>query len=173
MAGRRPKPTEQKLLQGNPGRRPLNKNEPKPATGAPTMPRWLSKAARAEWKEIVPILLGMKVLTRADGKALAAYCQSYSMWKQAQEEVDANGITFLEQAAIEDDDGKTVLVTLKIRKNPAVTVAENSMKIMKGFLVEFGLSPASRARLKTENGEESEDPMESFLRRKSASAATQ
>ncbi|MEQ8198694.1 MAG: phage terminase small subunit P27 family, partial [Clostridiaceae bacterium] len=28
--GRKPKPTAIKVLEGNPGKRPLNKNEPKP-----------------------------------------------------------------------------------------------------------------------------------------------
>jgi len=30
MAGRKPKPTALKIIEGNPGKRPLNKNEPKP-----------------------------------------------------------------------------------------------------------------------------------------------
>ena len=36
--GRKPKPTVLKELEGNPGRRPLNKNEPKPNKKAPRCP---------------------------------------------------------------------------------------------------------------------------------------
>ncbi|HZK10243.1 MAG TPA: phage terminase small subunit P27 family, partial [Clostridia bacterium] len=33
--GRKPKPTALKVLEGNPGKRPLNKNEPQPERKAP------------------------------------------------------------------------------------------------------------------------------------------
>lgn len=36
--GRPPKPTAIKELEGNPGKRPLNKNEPKPKQTAPKCP---------------------------------------------------------------------------------------------------------------------------------------
>ncbi len=41
MAGRKPKPTAVKKLEGNPGKRKLNKNEPVPAKGMSTCPDWL------------------------------------------------------------------------------------------------------------------------------------
>ena len=41
MAGRKPKPTAVKKLEGNPGKRKLNMKEPVPAKGMPTCPDWL------------------------------------------------------------------------------------------------------------------------------------
>lgn len=41
MAGRKPKPTAIKELEGNPGKRKLNKKEPKPDKGMPVCPEWL------------------------------------------------------------------------------------------------------------------------------------
>lgn len=38
MRGRKPKPTHLKLLEGNPGHRPINGAEPKPNPGLPTCP---------------------------------------------------------------------------------------------------------------------------------------
>ena len=38
--GRKPKPTAVKQLEGNPGKRQLNANEPKPAARAPSCPKW-------------------------------------------------------------------------------------------------------------------------------------
>ena len=38
MAGRKPKPTAMKNLEGNPGKRKLNKDEPVPAKGMPGCP---------------------------------------------------------------------------------------------------------------------------------------
>lgn len=39
--GRKPKPTAVKQLEGNPGKRQLNANEPKPAARAPSCPKGL------------------------------------------------------------------------------------------------------------------------------------
>ena len=41
MAGRKPKPTAIKKLEGNPGKRKLNTKEPIPAKGMPECPQWL------------------------------------------------------------------------------------------------------------------------------------
>ena len=41
MAGRKPKPTAVKKLEGNPGKRKLNTKEPVPAKGMPDCPEWL------------------------------------------------------------------------------------------------------------------------------------
>ena len=41
MAGRKPKPTALKKLEGNPGKRKLNTKEPVPEKGMPDCPKWL------------------------------------------------------------------------------------------------------------------------------------
>ena len=41
MAGRKPKPTALKKLEGNPGKRKLNMKEPMPEKGMPDCPKWL------------------------------------------------------------------------------------------------------------------------------------
>jgi hypothetical protein len=45
-AGRRPKPTRLKLITGNPGKRPLNRNEPNPKRIIPACPDFLQGEAR-------------------------------------------------------------------------------------------------------------------------------
>lgn len=85
MAGRKPKPTAIKELEGNPGKRKLNKNEPKPEKGMHVCPEWLLPEAKAEWKRLSEKLNQMGVLTEVDIAAFAAYCQSYARWKEAQE----------------------------------------------------------------------------------------
>lgn len=49
MAGRKPKPTEVKKLEGNPGKRKLNTKEPIPAKGMPNCPEWLLPEAKEEY----------------------------------------------------------------------------------------------------------------------------
>jgi phage terminase small subunit len=46
MAGRKPKPTAVKKLEGNSGKRKLNTKEPVPAKGMPDCPEWLLPEAK-------------------------------------------------------------------------------------------------------------------------------
>lgn len=48
MAGRKPKPTARKTLEGNPGKRKINKKEPIPVKGILTCPEWLLPEAKME-----------------------------------------------------------------------------------------------------------------------------
>ena len=88
MAGRKPKPTALKKLEGNPGKRKLNTKEPVPGKGIPDCPKWLLPEAKEEWKRLCQKLSEMGVLTEIDMAAFAAYCQSYARWKEAQEHID-------------------------------------------------------------------------------------
>jgi len=76
--GRKPKPTALKVLEGNPGKRPLNENEPVPPKGSIKCPTWLLPEAKKEWKRLAPPLEAMGVLTIADISAFEGYCQAYS-----------------------------------------------------------------------------------------------
>lgn len=170
MRGRIPKPTAMKEAEDNPGHRPLNHKEPKPGTGVPEMPRWLSKGAKREWKSIVPILLKMKVLTVADGKSLASYCEACATLERAQAHIAKFGDVI--QVYRESKDGDLVCVGMK--PNPSVTIADKQMKLIRGFASEFGLTPASRARLHTDDSDRPTDPLADFMqRRKPAAAVTQ
>ena len=86
MAGRRPKPTALKALQGNPGKRPLNRHEPQPG-GLPKCPKHLDGQARKEWKRISRELIACGLLTEVDRAALAAYCVAWSRWIDAEANV--------------------------------------------------------------------------------------
>ena len=55
MAGRKPKPTALKKLEGNPGKRKLNTKEPVPGKGMSDCPKWLLPEAKEEWKGGFPL----------------------------------------------------------------------------------------------------------------------
>jgi len=143
--GRRPKPTALKRAQGNPGGRPLSKNEPKPG-GTPTCPKHLDKNAKAEWKRISKELTSLGLLTNVDRAALAAYCQCWSRWVSAEEGIAKFG---------------TILKSPKSGfpiQNPHVSIANTALDLLRKFMVEFGLTPSSRSRLTTGTAE----PTDSF-----------
>lgn len=67
--GRKPKPTAIKVLEGNPGKRPLNANEPKPEKKSPKCPSWLEPEAKKEWRRMAKVLERLGVLTEIDAAA--------------------------------------------------------------------------------------------------------
>lgn len=143
MAGRTPKPTALKLLQGNPGRRPLNASEPQPDAGPPEMPTGLSEEAEAEWRRILPILASMRVLTVADSATIAGYCQSFADWIGAQADIREHGRLIEEPITNRMGD----VVGHRLKKNPAITIASDMKKAMRAYASDLGLSPASRTRV--------------------------
>ena len=56
MAGRKPKPTAVKKLEGNPGKRKLNTKEPVPAKGMPACSDWLMPEAKKEWERLAKLM---------------------------------------------------------------------------------------------------------------------
>jgi P27 family predicted phage terminase small subunit len=161
MPGPPPKPTKLKVLTGNPGRRPLNSSEPEPDPGIPAMAAGLTDAAQAEWNRIAPILLKLGVLTIVDGSELAAYCQSYARWLQAEACLDEHGLLVEEPVTNRAGD----VVGHRLKKNPAATIASDMKKAVRAFASDFGLSPASRTRVHGNplNDDEDEDDVDALL----------
>lgn len=143
MAGRRPKPTALKLAQGNPGKRKLNELEPTPEVVDPLVPEYLSKPARRWWEMLSPMLYRLKVLTEADQLALALLCEQAAQADEATKILRKGGIMVKKQ--LYDRGGKKVGTVPVI--NPAFKVQLESMKQLKAFLTEFGITPASRSKV--------------------------
>ncbi|HHY08368.1 MAG TPA: phage terminase small subunit P27 family [Corynebacteriales bacterium] len=150
--GRKPKPTALKVLEGNPGKRPLNKNEPQPERKAPRCPSWLEPEAKKEWKRMAKTLEAIGVLTQVDKAAFAGYCQAYARWREAEEFLSKHGTIFKTPSGY-------------IQQVPQVAIARNYLQIMKDFCSEFGLTPAARTRIRVDTeSATSDDPMETLLR---------
>lgn len=150
MPGGRPaKPTEIRRLQGNPGHRPLNANEPQPEPDSGYCPRHLSRGARAEWRRVVPELKALGLFTVVDRAALEAYCECYATWRTAQDVLEREGLTFIAGQGY-------------IAQRPEVAIANNALKLMRAFMSDFGMTPSSRTRVKAPPKQES-DPFAEFL----------
>jgi P27 family predicted phage terminase small subunit len=148
--GPAPKPTKLKILNGNPGKRPLNDAEPEPTPGA-SMPDWLSPSAKAEWKRIIVELKLHGLVTRLDRAALAAYCQAYAELKWATTTLDKEGRIVAVYAHTEAGDilldSKRKPVAESYKPHPAVKLQRDAFARVKAFLAEFGLTPSSRTRV--------------------------
>lgn len=136
MRGRRPKPTRMKLLTGNPGKRPMNKDEPMPEATIPECPAALGPVARQEWDRLAGELGKLKLLTNLDRAALAAYCGAYALWAESTEAIQKYG------TMVKSPSGYPI-------QSPYVSIANRQAEIMMRIASEFGFTPASRSRIST------------------------
>lgn len=151
MKGRKPIPTGIKELRGNPGKRPLNDREPKPPAEIPTCPSHLTGEARKEWNRIVPELKACGVLTKIDRAALAAYCDAYGTWVEANAKMGKSG-----GLMVKSPNGYPM-------QNPYLSIRNKAFELMHKFLIEFGMTPSSRSRVQVYHPAE-EDKLEQRLK---------
>lgn len=161
--GPRTTPTALKLVRGNPGKRALNHSEPKaPApVKAPSPPAHLDDAAKICWNELAPLLLGMRLLTDADYRALELLCATYSEWRSARVAVANAGATY---ETVNESGGRIV------RAHPAVAIAADAWRRSRQMMIEFGLTPSARATIKLPPAEK-KDPFAEFMSRGKARRA--
>lgn len=132
-------PTPLRLLRGNPGKRKINTNEPQPEPGIPDCPTWLGPKAKRVWDETAPVLAQMRVLTKVDRAALAAYCQTHARWQAVEEFLETNGEVY----PLRDEKGAVRC----LQQYPQVSIARNLLMILRGYQQEFGMTPAARTRI--------------------------
>lgn len=149
MAGRKPIPTKLKQLKGTARKSRINKHEPKPEAVVPLAPNHLSILAIAEWDRVTGELYSLGLLSQIDRASLAAYCQAYGRWVQAEKELNEQGLT------ITTSNGNVI-------QNPLVGTANRAMELMHKFLTEFGMSPSSRARVSATPPQEKSDDLAMF-----------
>lgn len=134
MRGRKPKPTALKLVEGNPGRRPINGREPKPPSTRPTCPAHLSPTAKAEWKRVAGALNRIGLLTQIDRTVLATYCQAYGRWVEAERRLAETPPLLKTPAGY-------------VQVSPWVTISNKQVELMTRLMAELGLTPSARSRL--------------------------
>jgi P27 family predicted phage terminase small subunit len=130
------KPTRIKELEGNPGRRPLPKDEPQPniTEKIPRPPKHLLKLAKKEWHQMAAKLHRLGLLTEIDTAVLALYCQAYGRWIEAEEELEKTGL---------------VIVTTNgnLVHSPYASIARAAMQDCHKYAVEFGMTPSARTKV--------------------------
>jgi P27 family predicted phage terminase small subunit len=154
--GSKPKPTELKRLEGNPGKRRLNKNEPQPDPTVPKCPWWFNYEARKEWERITPELHRLGLLTLIDHAALEGYCIAYAMLVQAAKDILGDGIIY--------NYHDTKSLKMKRVKKPEVAVVRDSLNQIRLFCAEFGLTPSSRGRMTLPSEGKDESELEKAIR---------
>ena len=142
--GRKSKPTELKIHEGNAGKRALNEGEPDVAACevVPEPPDHLDEEAKAEWGRVAPVLVGAKVLTELDRAVMAGYCTAWSAYVKNDSQVQKYGEVLFSKKT---DKGGNETVTPY--PSPYVNLRAMAMKQMLTYGVEMGLTPSSRSRI--------------------------
>ncbi len=127
MRGRKPTPSA--LRRGKGG-----DTGPTPPAALPRCPDHLSTVARKEWRRLAGPLHKMGVLTIVDRAALAAYCQSYARWVEAEERLAETPILLKTPSGY-------------VQQSPWLSVANKQLELMGRYMTELGLTPSSRSRV--------------------------
>ena len=143
-SGRKQKPIDLKLVEGNRGHRPINKRSPRPKKGSRAAPSSLCKVAKAKYKVLVADLKATGLLPVIDVDSLSLYCDAYARYWDLQKQM-------AKESAVIDD-----------KKNPKLTAMKEAFVQMRSIGSEFGWSPATRATLNTDSG--GDDELDALLK---------
>lgn len=121
-------------MRGNPGKRPLNKREPRPAKRAPNPLECLTAPALVHFGRLVEQLLAVKVVTVVDGPALSSLAQSIADYEQATEQLKL---------------GKVVDSARGPVKSPWVAIQRQALDQMNRGFSDFGLTASARSKIVT------------------------
>lgn len=136
----KPKPSALKLLAGNPGRRPLNMQEPQFESGIPDKPEWFDTYASEEWDRITGNLNGQRVFTTNDLGIIMALCLAYEQMRECLAIIKALGRSY----TVQDMGGNT-----HYKARPECVRYETAQKEYRTLLSEIGFTPSSRSKVKT------------------------
>jgi P27 family predicted phage terminase small subunit len=154
MRGRKPTPTHRKKLAGNPGKRPLNDQEPvlpdpRDAFDIPPAELQGEGLATAEWVRLAPMLREARQVTDGERAVLIALCQQWGRYLEANEKVSMAGLI------VKAPSGYPMI-------NPYLTVANKALQHCTKLWAELGLTPTSRGRIVAVPPRSMTDPFAEF-----------
>lgn len=143
--GPKPKPTAIRLLEGNPGRLPINPDEIQ-CDLPPVMPHIVGadSFAAEEWHRIIAAM-PPNVYTALDVAVLTQYCLAWSMLMRAQHDLSTNGMMVVTNSWRDKQTGE--LVAEERIVNPAAKLWAKAQEQLNKCTDRLGLSPGVRARM--------------------------
>ena len=144
MRGRKPKPTFLRLVEGNPGKRAINHDEPQPPGNLSEPPAHLTAAQRRIWLEtLAHVPEGL--LRKLDGPAFEAWVIETVRYRDAEAKIQTMGML------VRGVDGRPI-------RNPYLAIARDAQQAAAKLAVELGFTPSSRSRVKIERPKKAANP---------------
>lgn len=143
MGKRGPKPTPTSILKVRGSwRADAREGEPE-CGGSPQPPDWLQGEALAKWNALVPKLERMGVVGEVDGDMLAAYCEAWAEFVEAEKYIRDHGRVAVGEKGSE-------------YQHPMVGIKNKAVERMGRLGAQFGWSASARTGLKVD-GEKKQD----------------
>jgi P27 family predicted phage terminase small subunit len=127
-------PTNLKLLKGTYQPCRGNTNEPQPEAARPPCPSFLSQEGKKEWRRVSKELFVLGLLSNLDRAALAAYCQAYGRWIEAERALTREGLMVMSPNGFQ-------------QPNPWLSIASKALDQLRAFAADFGMSPVARSKV--------------------------
>jgi len=156
MRGRKPKPTHLRLIEGNPGKRRINKSEPKPSGRLLAAPPEFSATQRALWDYAIQHA-PYGLLTMLDRDVLVVWCVACEMQRRA----------IAAQAKIDDAGGLPLLTRTPeghLVQSPYLPIINRQSAIMLKAAAELGFTPSSRSRIEIPVQDDDDSRAASYFR---------
>lgn len=151
MRGRKPLPSRVKELRNTVQQCRTNPNEPKPWTDRIDPPSEMDHQLRPIWDRFVDELTRSRMITNVDIYALEALCVAYGRWKDANSKIESTGLL------VKTPNGFPV-------QSPYLAIANKAHEQMVKLMVEFGITPSSRARVSTAIADDESNPFRKHAR---------
>jgi P27 family predicted phage terminase small subunit len=149
VRGAKPKPSHLKVIAGNPGRRPLNKREPKPSGDLKAAPDWMTVRQIKIWDEAIRTA-PKGLLKELDESILSVWVIARDMHQQASAEIAQSGLM------------TTTPKTGDSIQSPYVAVVNRQALIMMKAAAEMGFTPSSRSRVAIDDAGEAASGWDGF-----------
>jgi len=117
---------------------------------APSMPAWLSREGKAEWRRVVDYLVRHCGLLPCDRAALANYCMLVGDVHRLRRALEEKGETYTTPSGI-------------VRARPEVGMLSVAVRNLRGWAGELGLTPEARLRLEGGAGGTGSSALDEYL----------
>jgi len=162
--GPAPQPSILKYIRGNPSKETLNGDEPTPDIVPLDLPQpsTLDGKSAEVWRDIVPRLARMRVLTEADVPTLTRYCIETALYLACYEKVKIAGEEYTHwEPDPNRTDGKLRIKYTQVA--PWATQMHRHHAAMLRIEQEFGMTPSSRSQVTTNGSRAEADPIAAFV----------
>lgn len=160
LAGRPPTPTALKELHGNPGKRPLNEDEPRPGVYLPDKPPYeLTETAQEIFSNKARELFACGILTQLDVEFLAIWAELMDDYITLVKQVRDEGFVYYKQKLLYDGNTRN-----EPERNPNLITLENLRREIRFYSARLGTEPSARTKLQVVRVQE--DELDDFIQRK-------
>lgn len=142
---------------------------PEPPQGMPVPPKELEGDAADEWARMLDRLAQSRTLSKVDDGALYQYCRMFAETEQlAVKQIEVGGSLMILEQSLGDFKGPELvaafqeLTKLRRLESQYTTQIRQGRMGLRVYLVEFGLTPASRGRVKLPDAKEPVDEWAQF-----------